>query len=330
MRTRTPSGLPSWPILLIAGVEKAGKSFACAEASASDLIGRTFWIGCGEDDPDELASIPGARFEIVEHDGTYSSLLAAVHEASQEPAEDGRPNMIVFDSMTRLWDLLKDEAQVIANRRASAKGRKKADDEAQITMDLWNRAKGRWADVIAAFRAHKGPVLLTARLEKTAIVNGRGEPTKDKDWKIQAEKTLVFDVGAIVELPEYGQAYLTGIRSLRYQRPPGEKTPYPGFTVSKLWADLGVGADAATDRKHHGSTGAVSVQAEDGGLLNTAKQRVWQAHKGSHPNLADADRRDAITELIAGRQLNPDSADDLNRLAGELSMADPWAERGAA
>ena len=57
LRTRRPSGKPSWPIVLIAGAEKAGKSWACAAASGSDLIGRTLWIGLGEDDPDEYANL---------------------------------------------------------------------------------------------------------------------------------------------------------------------------------------------------------------------------------------------------------------------------------
>lgn len=71
LKTRQPTGKPSWPILLLAGREKAGKSWAAVAASASDLIGRTLYIGIGEDDPDEYALIPGASFEIVEHDGTY-------------------------------------------------------------------------------------------------------------------------------------------------------------------------------------------------------------------------------------------------------------------
>lgn len=70
LTTRKPTGLPSWPILLIAGVPKAGKSYACAAASASPLVGRTLWVPVGEDDPDELGGIPGADFDIVQHDGT--------------------------------------------------------------------------------------------------------------------------------------------------------------------------------------------------------------------------------------------------------------------
>src|SRR5690606_14747062 len=81
LQTRKPSGLPSWPILLLAGREKAGKSWAAVSASASPLVGRTLYIGIGEDDPDEYSIIPGADFEIVVHDGTFPGILAAVRAA---------------------------------------------------------------------------------------------------------------------------------------------------------------------------------------------------------------------------------------------------------
>ena len=33
--TRKPTGKPPWPIMLIAGVEKSGKTYSAAQASAS-------------------------------------------------------------------------------------------------------------------------------------------------------------------------------------------------------------------------------------------------------------------------------------------------------
>ena len=121
LKTRKPTGKPLWPILLIAGIEKSGKSYAAAAASASKLIGRTLWVPVGEDDPDELGGIDGARFEIVEHDGTYRGILSAVDAAVAELAKDDTPGLIVLDSGTRLWNLLSDEAQATANARAAKK-----------------------------------------------------------------------------------------------------------------------------------------------------------------------------------------------------------------
>ena len=82
LKTRKPTGLPAWPILLIAGVEKAGKTYAAAAASSSDLIGRTLWVSIGEDDPDEYGAIPGARFEIIRDLGGnfYANIFRSIGE----------------------------------------------------------------------------------------------------------------------------------------------------------------------------------------------------------------------------------------------------------
>lgn len=48
LRTRRPTGRVSHPLLLIEGAEKSGKTWACAQFSASDKIGTTYWIDLGE------------------------------------------------------------------------------------------------------------------------------------------------------------------------------------------------------------------------------------------------------------------------------------------
>lgn len=244
LKTRKPTGLPSWPIMLIAGTEKSGKSYAAAAASASDLIGRTLWVAIGEDDPDELGAVPGARFEIVPHAGTYRSILSALDECVAELAKDEKPGLIVVDSMTRLWNLLCDEAQVMANKRAEKKGRKVGDDGADITMDLWNAAAQRWHHVMDCLREHRGPSIVTARQDVVTVLDDQGRPTKEKDRKIQGHKTLPFDVGAIVELPAPGEAVLTGVRSLRIKNATVARRPLPGFTVDTLWREMGMADDA--------------------------------------------------------------------------------------
>jgi len=266
-KLRKPTGLPPWPIILIAGAEKVGKSYSCAAASASPHIGRTFWIGCGEDDPDEYGAIDGARFEIVEHDGTYKDILDAITEVSAEPYEDGRPNMIVFDSASALWELLSGEAQSTANRRAKQKanrGNKPDADDVPISMDLWNTATGRWNKIITAFKEHLGPVLITSRLEQVTVMDG-GKPTTQKELKIKAQKNLSYDVGAVVMIPAREQYLLTGVRSLAYHpEDPSKPTDYPGFTVEKLWSDMGlIGKGKTAPRQFQGADGEHSSAAEN-------------------------------------------------------------------
>lgn len=259
IQTRKPTGKPPWPITLLAGAEKAGKSYACAEASGSDLIGRTFWIGVGEDDPDEYGAIPGARFEIAPHNGTYAGILNKLQEAAAEPRVDGKPNLIILDSGTRMWELLSDEAQAKANNR-----RKGSNGEAVIGHDLWNRASGRWYDLLDVLRNHDGPSLITARLDVVTVMDADGKPTKDKTYKVKAQKSLPFDVGVIVEMPARGETYIGGVRSLKLDVPVGEKKPVKAFSVDWLWRALGVdGADATAPRQHSDADGQASAAVPD-------------------------------------------------------------------
>lgn len=243
--TRRPTGKPSWPIVLLAGREGAGKSWAAATASASGLIGRTLWIGIGEDDPDEYGAIPGANFEIVEHDGTYPGIIAAVRAAVAEPQGEN-PTLIVVDSMTRLWNLIGENMQAIANGRAKGKRNAGTGDYA-ISPDLWNTAASQWTDVMNALRTHQGPVLLTARLDEVMVMED-GKPSTERTWKVQGHKSLPFDAAAVVQLRERGQFLLTKVKSARHQLE--GPSNMPGFTVDSFWRTLGLGDTETGDRAH--------------------------------------------------------------------------------
>lgn len=244
LQTRKPTGLPSWPILLLGGREGAGKSWAAIEASASPLIGRTLYIGIGEDDPDEYSLIPGADFEIVVHDGTYPGILAAVRAAVAEPTAGDLPTLIIVDSGTRLWNLIGDNMQAIANRRAN--GKKNASGDYTISPDLWNVAANQWQDVMDALRVHQGPAIITARLDSVTVMEN-GQPTKAKEWKVQAHKSLVFDASAVIEMHERGHFLITKVKSARVKL--DKPKPFPGFTVDTLWKDIGI-SDRSGARTH--------------------------------------------------------------------------------
>ncbi len=242
LQTRKPTGKPSWPIVLLAGAEKTGKSWAAAVASKSDLIGRTYWVTIGEDQPDEYGLI--GDFDIVEHNGTLQGLLGALRDVAAQPAPEAGVPLLVVDSMTRLWDLLKDLAQDTANKRRN----KKPGDDATITSDLWNVAAGQWQDVMDAVRAFRGPVVLTARLDEVAVMDDKGQPTKEKQRKVQAHKTLVYDVGAVIEMPVRGEAYIAGLRSVHFPLP--ERTKATDFSLEDFWRKLGLAETVTGPRSH--------------------------------------------------------------------------------
>jgi hypothetical protein len=316
LTTRKPTGKPSWPILLLAGREKAGKTWAALSASASPLIGRTLYIGIGEDDPDEYSLIPGVEFEIVVHDGTFPGILQAVRDAVTEPMGD-TPTLIVVDSMTRLWNLIGDNMQEVANKRA--KGRRNANGDFTISADLWNTAASQWQDVMDTLRLHQGPVIVTARLDQVAVMEN-GQPTTAKEWKVQAHKSLVFDAAAIIEMRERGQFLITGVKSARVQL--DQPKSFPDFTVAALWDRLGL-SDGTGDRTH------ATVHADRTGAEPNAGRDRIQAAVTAISGATDAAALDELEKLARTRGIAGvgDVKTALETKRAELgpSLVDHWA-----
>jgi hypothetical protein len=238
LAARKPTGKPTWPMLLLAGAQKTGKSYSSAVFSTSDLIDRMFYIEVGEGAIDQYGAIPGARFEVLEHDGTFQSIARQVWAATLVPrGKGGKPHAIVLDSATEVWDLLTSEQQELANKKRNpAPG-----SDAPITMDQWNTAKKRWRALVDLLRSHDGPVIWTARFEEVAVMGDNGRPVEGKkQWKIRTEKNLPFEVDGVIEMPEPRKCYVTGIRSLRLQLNPGEHRLMPDFTIDGLLRELGL------------------------------------------------------------------------------------------
>ncbi|MFN1193257.1 hypothetical protein ACK03K_33895 [[Kitasatospora] papulosa] len=270
-RSRKPTGLPNPPLMLLVGPEKSGKSYEAALGTGSDLIGTTYWIEIGgsEGTADYYGRVPGARYEIVEHNGTYQDILDAVRWAVAQPPVNGKQNMIVVDNGTNLWDMLADEQALFARRRAVQRAQRdrrrgpSLDDPVVIDSDLWNRAKDRWGEFLWLLRRHSGPTLLLARQELvTAFENDK--PTRDKTRKIKAEKNLPAAVDAIVELHTLGEAHLTGVRTLHWDVKPGETVPFPDFTIDTLLRRLGY-EDATTTRQVTESRPEAYLQEQEQG-----------------------------------------------------------------
>lgn len=300
LQTRKPTGLPSWPVVLLGGREKAGKTWTALQGSASPLVGRTLYIGIGEDDPDEYSAIPGANFDIVLHDGTYAGIRGAVEDAVAEPPVDGKPTLIVLDSATRAWNLIVDNAQAVANRKA--KGRQDPlTGDYSVTPDLWNAAAAQWAGIINPLLRHQGPVVITARIDNVMVMRN-GQPTQEKEWKIQGHKSLPFDASAVVEMHERGHFLLTGVRSARIALP--EPRLVPEFSLPWFWDLLGL-AQGVGERTHseivQDSGLEEMVAALEGARTLAELQQVWtevnKAGLGKERELIEA--KDARKQELA-------------------------------
>lgn len=242
---RDPTCEIPWPFLLLAGGEKTGKTWRALEFSGSDMVGMTYFIEVGEGDADQYGLIPGARYKIAEHDGSVRGILAAVKAAKQQPTIDGKPNLIVFDSKTEFWDLVSQEQQEVANRRRNK-------EEASITMDQWNLAKKRWRRVVNELRTHEGPVIVTARMEQVTVMDDDGKPTTAKEWKVRAEKNLGFEVSGVVQMPHWGESYLTGVRTPIMKMNPDEVRRLPNdWSIHWLMQQLGLDDPNVKKGKRH-------------------------------------------------------------------------------
>ncbi|MYX26735.1 hypothetical protein GTY75_08640 [Streptomyces sp. SID8381] len=246
LKTRKPTGRVGWPLVVVAGAEKTGKSYMCAEFAKSDLISRLIWIPIGESDVDSFGQI--ADFDIAdEQDGTYRGILNSVRKAVAEPRIDpNKPNAIVLDSGTILWELLGDEADLIARSRAAEKAAKynrtgpTADDDVVIGHSLWNRAKDRWRAVIDTLRRHDGPVIICCRLDEVTEFDAQGNPTRNRTWRVKAERSLPYDATVVLQLREYRRPTLTAVRSLVMRLAPDEERVRPGLTLDGLMRELGM------------------------------------------------------------------------------------------
>lgn len=246
LTTRTPTGRVPWPLILIEGAELAGKSWSCAELSASDRVGQSYWIDIGEGAADEYGAVPGARYEVVEHDGTFGQILAAVEAIkaeAQKAADAGKPPFVlVIDSMTAEWEMLKGIADAKARQRLARKGKTiAADAEPQISMDLWNEANSRHRKLMTNLMTFPGIVVMTARGKEVAALDSNGRPIEgSKEYKVEGQKNLAFDATVWIRVSRDHPPMVVGARSVHAGIRPGVDRPHPapGLTLEKVVFDV--------------------------------------------------------------------------------------------
>ena len=247
LKTRPPTGRVPWPLILVEGGEKSGKSWAAAILSTSTKVGRTFWIDLGEGAGDEYGAIPGVRYEIVEHDGTWHSIIGAVEavrDHARQAADAGEPpTVLVIDSMTAIWDMLKDWA---SNRARSTPANKKAlaaDPNAEITVtaNFWNDANARHRRLMTVLMTFPGIAVVTARgKEVTAMTNGQPDARKPKEYRVEGHKDLAFDATVWLRLSRTEHPTIVGARSVHAGIQPASDRPktVPGLELERLVFDI--------------------------------------------------------------------------------------------
>lgn len=258
LRVRKPSGQVAWPMVLVEGAEKVGKTYTALSLSASERVGRTFVFDLGEGTADEYAAL--GPYEVVDHDGTFAGFVEQLRLAAAVPMVDGKPNVIVVDSVTVLWETIKAWADARARRGTKARKALAQDPDADVSipMNIWTDAADRWGQMIHVLRYAPVVSVLIARGKEVALVDAGGQPVTGKtDYKIEAHKSLPAQVTALVRVEAPGKVRLTGVRSLAVQVPTrGLSLPEPNPLEHLVFDVMGAG-------RVFGTSSAPEMQAED-------------------------------------------------------------------
>ena len=236
LRTRPPTGVVPWPFVLLEGEEKAGKTYTAYLLSASKKVGQTYVLDLGEGSADEYGAIPDARFLVLEPDPvkgwTFAEVLSQLEavrdEAARVQAAGEPPVVLVVDTMTDLWEGLKDwvtarAATSKANRDRIARG-----EEVKVPNHLWNDSSARNHKIIRLLQTFPGIVVVTARGKWVAEIGKDGNPVEgSKIWKVEGHKNLAYDASCWIRVFRDSPAEVIGLRSVRFGVRPGKDPVKP-------------------------------------------------------------------------------------------------------
>lgn len=252
LRTRPPTGVPGWPMILMEGPDSVGKSYQAAQFTGSDKVGQAYWLDIGEGAADEYINVPGADYLIVEHDGSWLDIMTQLREAAEAEKGSEKPPVLVVDSASNVWDMLK--AWTDTRARASKNGKRilAADPDAEVSAspNLWNDANSRHHQFVKALQQFPGIVVLTARGRETIAMDKDGRPDpRNKDYSVEVNKFLPFRVSAHVRLSRDNPPLVVSFRSATNGLRPGVDEPkrYPEFTLEHLVFDV-MGLKSAATR----------------------------------------------------------------------------------
>ena len=234
LRTRQPTKLVPPPFVLLEGEEKAGKTWAAVQLTASDKVDACYFLDLGEGTADEYGAIPGAAFEVLVHDGTYASVLEQVlavrAEAAAAHAAGRKPVVLIVDSMTDVWDGLKDWVGERAKASRVNQQKLAQDPAAELTVprNLWNDAGNRYRRLMNALLTFPGIVVATAKGKPVSDTDpATGQPYKDgrKTYRVEGEKNLAYQATIWVRMTRDGKPLVVGARSVHAGVKPGTDEP---------------------------------------------------------------------------------------------------------
>ncbi|MFM9596238.1 AAA family ATPase [Streptomyces scabiei] len=241
LKTRKPTGVVPWPLLLIEGEEGAGKTYSAAQFSGSQLTGQMYWIDLDEGSADEYAAIEGANYEIIDHDGTYRDILEqveAVHAEARRAAAAGEPPVVLtIDSGSALWRMLTNWTYERGRRSRKNRALLQEDPDAayDIGRNLWNDANERWNRIIYLLRTLPGIAIVLARGKQVSATDDNGQPIPNRnEWKVSAQKDLGFDSTCWIRMKRNADPQVIKVRSLRMRVEERKPLTLRDFSIEDL------------------------------------------------------------------------------------------------
>lgn len=326
LKTRRPTGAAAWPLILLAGEAKTGKTYRAAELTGDPRVGRSFMLDLGEGSADEYGAVPGADYEIIDHDGTWIDIVSQVEAvrdlARAELAAGCPPVCLIIDSMTAEWAML--SAWTDQRARRSNNNRKllseNADAEIDISSNYWNDANSRHNRLMNILKTFPGIVVMTTlESEKTQFgPNGKPIPGAAKVARPDGQKRLTADATVWVRLSLDSEPTIVGIRSLKHNITPGKDRPEPwaDFTLAKLVFEfMGLGAgtqvrDVPVLNADQHVAGEQPDERPRPQAVRTAEQNETYAKAGAAKMFAAGAKADAEA-LLAKAMTDPSGAVDV-------------------
>lgn len=249
-RTRRPTGAASWPRVLLSGEDGTPAAWLAAEFTADDRIVTTYWLEVGTGRTgDEYAAVPGADYELLDHDGTWTDIygqVSAAWETARAVSDGGAmPSALVVNGMSAIWSMLTAFADRRARRREAGVLLRNGMDpdpayssevDVEVKADLWTLVGRRHDQLMAKILTWPGPVILIAREKRSSEGRRVVKVHESVGAGVTAWVRLALD-----DLPEI--AYLS---TARHSRLTAEQRAElrPGLTLTRLvWDWSGCGPD---------------------------------------------------------------------------------------
>lgn len=219
-------------------------TWSVAEATGDQRICHTWWIEINEKPcAREYGKIPGARYKIVRHDGTFWSILSLVEQISvqaRDMLDHGRAPMIVIDTAAGVWEAVKALAQARTMASPSVQ-RKIANNPAAradnhpITQNTWNDVIDQWYRLIRLLQHFPGIAVVISRGKEVLAVDDDGKPIDgQRTYRVEGHKSLAYDASAWIRMSRDAEPVIISARSTRNPVRPGIDRPRPYRSLPDL------------------------------------------------------------------------------------------------